>query len=209
VRALAGKNGALDGGETTGDRAIMRALVTVAAVALAVESMGGAARGDARIDAPRWRVRAAVLSGFGGSSDGRAVAVFPTTLEVGARVWGPLSVGAGATGVLSGDYYIACGEPRRANAILGTFGVRVDFNNARSNSWLSPFIDLHGGVGGQPGGRGTGNACPSGGAFATGGARVGLDVWMGKAAITAALGFDYLPTAPPFAFSLGATFSLY
>jgi hypothetical protein len=154
---------------------------------------------------PRWRVQVSLLEGFGGSWDHGSVSAFPTTLAIGVRVWGPLSVTAGATGVLSGDHYESCGGPRRANAIVGHAGLRVDFNNKHGDSWLDPFIEAHGGVGGQRGGR---DACGAGGVFGTGGARVGLDVWMGRAAITVAAGFDYTPVATPAAGFLGATFLL-
>jgi hypothetical protein len=178
-------------------------------VLLALGARPGAAD-EAPSDVPRWRVRAALMTGFGGTSDaGVAVAVFPTTVELGARIWGPLSVEASATGVLSGDYYDACGQPRRANAIVGGLGLRFDFLNWRSRSWADPFVEVHGGVGRQPGGRPSGGVCPGGGTFGTGGARAGVDVWLGKAAVTVALGFDYLPSASPFAASIGASFVLY
>jgi hypothetical protein len=154
---------------------------------------------------PRWRVMASLSQGFGGSWDHGSVSAFPTTLGLAVRIWGPLSATAGLTGVLSGDHYDSCGDARRANAIVGDAGLRVDFNNKHGDSWLDPFIEAHGGVGGQRGGR---SACNAGGVFGTGGARVGLDVWMGRAAITVAAGFDYTPVATPAAGFLGATFLL-
>ncbi len=157
---------------------------------------------------PRWRVRAQVSSGFGGSWDHGAVAAFPTTIDLGVRIWGPLSASVGATGVLSGDTYTACGSVRRANAVIGHAGLRVDFNNRRGDSWLDPFVEVHAGVGTEGVGRESYSVCRAGGVFASGGARAGLDVWMGRAAITIAVAFDYTPVATPAAGFLGATFIL-
>ena len=175
-----------------------------ACVALVTTLAATAAQAD---DPPKprrrgWRVRATLMSGFGGSYDHRSVAAFPTTLELGVRIWGPLSFTTGATGVLSGDYYTDCGQPRRANAILGHAGLRVDFNNRKSDSWLDPFVEAHGGIGGQKGN------CSSSGLFGSGGVRAGLDVWLGRVAVTVAVAFDWTPIAPPASGYLGATFIL-
>jgi hypothetical protein len=170
---------------------------------------GSAHAEAAKVTPPRWRVRAALVSGFGGSWDNGSVAAFPTTLDLGLRIWGPLSASLGATGVLSGDYWVTCGEPRRANAILGHAGLRVDFNNKKGDSWLDPFIEAHASVGGQAGGRESLTGCPRGGVFGSGGLKAGLDIWLGRAAVTVAVGFDWTPIAPPAAAFLGATFLLY
>jgi hypothetical protein len=45
--------------------------------------------------------------------------------------------------------------------------------------------------------------------FPTAGFRGGLDVWLGKAAVTVAVGFDWTPLAPPASAYLGATFLLH
>jgi hypothetical protein len=161
-------------------------------------------------DPPRWRIRAALTQGVGGGKDGpQIVTVFPTTLEFGARIWGPLSVTVAASGVWVGSQSTACGKERRANAGLGSAGLRVDFGNGLSKSWVAPFIEVHGGVGGQGGGPELDGVCPAGGVFGTGGARVGFDVWLGKAAVTIVAAYDYLPHASPFSLALGGTFRLF
>lgn len=179
--------------------------VAVVTLALSASAAGGDPPAATRHEAPRWRVRASLIQGFGGSYDQGPVAEFPTTLELGVRLAGPLSLVAGATGMLSGDYWDTCGEPRRASAFLGHAGLRVDFNNKKSDSWLDPFIDAHAGVGYQAAGRPCGRAA----VFPTGGVRGGLDVWLGKVAVTVAVGFEWTPLAPPASAYLGATFLLH
>jgi hypothetical protein len=175
-------------------------------------ALGTAARG-ARAetgDPPRWRVRGLLSTGFGGGRDeGATVAMFPTTLELGARLWGPLSVDVAATGVLTADHYLACGEERRPNAALGALGLRADLFNGKSASWVDPFVEVHGGVGGQGGGRELDGACPQPRVFGTGGARLGLDVWLGRVAVTVVLGYDYVPIGQVLAASIGASVVLY
>src|SRR5688572_20015578 len=95
---------------------------------------------------PRWKLRASLIQGFGGSYDQGPVAAFPTTLELGIRIWGPLSAVVGATGVMSGDTWVTCGETRRAHGVLGHAGLRVDFNNKQGDSWLDPWVEVHGGI---------------------------------------------------------------
>jgi hypothetical protein len=158
---------------------------------------------------PRWRLRAEVVSGFGGSRDsGDTIAMFPTTIELGLRLWGPVSLDAGATATLAGEGYQACGSFRRPNAITGTAGLRVDFANGKASSWLDPFLEVHGGVGGQGRGREVNGVCSPGGVFGTGGGRVGLDVWLGKTAVTVVASFDYLPIGSPISIAIGASFVL-
>ena len=67
---------------------------------------------------------------------------------------------------------------------------------------MVPFVEGHVGVGGQR----TGPDCHAAPLFATGGARLGLDVWLGHAAVTLAIAADYLPVASPVTFTLGASF---
>jgi hypothetical protein len=162
------------------------------------------------LDPPRWRLRAALTTGVGGSSDGgQAVAVFPTQLEFGARIFQPLSVTVAGEGVLVGEEYDACGKTRRPNAILGAAGLRVDFANGKSASWLAPFLEAHVGVGRQGPGREVDGVCTGIQVFPTGGGRIGFDAWLGRAAVTVVASYDYLPTAMPIALSIGATFILY
>jgi hypothetical protein len=171
-----------------------------------------AAAEAARPDPPRWRLRAALSAGVGGSwEQGEGLTVFPVSLELGARLYGPLSLTVLGTGVLMGAAHEACGALKRANAALGAVGLRVDFANRKSASWVSPFIEAHAGVGGQQswGADVGGGECPASPVFATGGARVGLDAWLGRVAVTVAAAFDWLPAAPPISVSLGATILLY
>jgi hypothetical protein len=165
---------------------------------------------DELADPPRWRVRGGLSMGFGGGRDaGQSVAMFPTTLEVGVRLFGPLSLDVGATGVLAGEAYLACGELRRPSAAFGALGLRADLANGKSASWVAPFVEAHAGVGGQGGGRELDGACAPPRVFGTGGARVGLDAWLGRVAVTVAVGYDYLPSVQSAAVSLGATTVLY
>ena len=62
-------------------------------------------------------------------------------LEFGFRLWGPLSLTAGAQGIVAGEAYHACGQQVRPNAALGTLGVRVDFLNTKASSWVAPFVE--------------------------------------------------------------------
>ena len=162
-------------------------------------------------DPPRWRLRASLTQGIGGARDGdELVTVFPTTLEFNLRLWGPLAVTVAAQGVTVGSQYLACGEQHRSNAAIGTGGVRVDFANGKAASWAAPFLELHGGLGGQSGGHEIDGICRTPAVFATVGAKLGLDVWLGgKVAVTVAVAYDYLPTAAPISAALGAAFVLY
>ncbi|HEY7953676.1 MAG TPA: hypothetical protein VII38_00225 [Polyangia bacterium] len=187
----------------------MRACATTFLLLVAI---AGQARADLPLappDPPRWRLRASLLSGAGGSTDGHATAMFPTTLEFGARVWKPLSIDVAAQAVLAGEEYEACGRPRRPNAILGSGGLRVDFKNGRSASWVAPFVEAHLGVGRQGPGREQNGLCSGPPTFFTGGARLGLDIWLGRVAVTVAVSYDYLPTAAPVSASIGASVVLF
>jgi hypothetical protein len=161
-------------------------------------------------DPPRWRLRAMLAQGFGGSEGGDGIVTrFPTTLELGARVWGPLSVDAGVTATLAGEYANACGQPVRPSAVAGTAGVRADLANGRSASWVDPWVEVHGGFGAQAGAREVPGGCPAAATFPTAGARAGFDAWLGKAAVTVALTFDYLPVGSSVSFVLGGSFVLF
>ena len=163
----------------------------------------------ASVDPPRWRLRATLTEGFGGGRDGDAtVARFATTAELGARVWGPLSLDLGVIATVAGEYDAGCGQGIRPSAVAGVAGVRADLFNARSASWINPFVEAHGGVGTQAGTREVPGACATASTFGTGGARAGLDVWLGRAAVTVAVDFEYLPIGSTLAFSLGGSFKL-
>lgn len=179
-------------------------LATVVALLLTLRASA------AELDPPRWRVRAALTQSVAGGSDaGSLITLFPFVLELGVRFWGPLSFTASAQGIVAGEAYRACGREVRPNAALGTVGLRVDFLNTKASSWVAPFVEVHGGVGGQAGGHESEGVCKSPGAFGTGGARVGFDVWLGKAAVTIAATWDWLPMAAPLGLGLGVTFILY
>jgi hypothetical protein len=165
----------------------------------------------ARADPPRWRLRASLLQGFGGgrTADDSIAARFPTTLDLGARIWGPLSLAATVTGTLAGESDSACGSAVRPSAIAGALGLRADLANGRSASWIDPWVEAHGGIGEQAGVHARPGGCRAAATFATAGARVGLDAWLGKGAVTVAVAFDYLPLGAAVSFVLGASFVLF
>lgn len=159
---------------------------------------------------PRWRARSLIAFGVGGGRDrDHTIALFPLTLEVGARLWGPLSLDAAAQVIQAGEYYLACGEGRRPSAVLGSAGVRADLGNAQGAAWLDPFAELHLGVGIQGGGPELAGACPDARVFLGGGGRLGFDVWLGEVALTLVASFDFLPSASPLALSIGLSFVIF
>ena len=166
---------------------------------------------SARADPPRWRLRASLLQGFGGgrAADDSIAARFATTLDLGARLWGPLSLAALVTGTLAGEYDASCGSGVRPNAIAGALGLRADLGNSRSAAWVDPWVEAHAGAGEQAGVHATPGGCATAATFATAGARVGIDAWLGKAAVTVALAFDYLPLGATVSFVLGGSFVLF
>lgn len=186
----------------------MRLLSTALLLALLTAPV----RADPRLlppDPPRWRLRAALTSGAGGGVTGDRATLFPTTLVFGARLWKPLSIDLAAQAVIAGEQYQACGRPRRPNAILGAGGLRVDFANGRSASWVAPFVEAHLGVGRQGPGREENGLCTGPPTFFTGGARAGIDVWLGRVAVTVMVSYDYLPAASPISVSLGGSVVLF
>jgi hypothetical protein len=164
----------------------------------------------ARADPPRWRLRATLLQGFGGGkSFDTTVARFPTLVEGGVRVWGPLSVTGAAWGTLAGEASTDCGRQIRPSAVAGALGVRADLANARSASWVDPWVEVHGGVGAQAGAREVPGGCPTTATFGTAGARAGFDAWLGRGAVTVALAFDYLPLGANVSFVIGGSLILF
>ncbi|MGZ3428119.1 MAG: hypothetical protein ACXVCV_15795 [Polyangia bacterium] len=164
----------------------------------------------ARADPPRWRLRATLAQGFGGGRAGdETVARFPTTLDLGARLWGPLSLAATVTGTIAGEWSSTCGQPVRPNAVAGALGVRADLGNGRSAAWVDPWVEVHGGIGAQAGARELPGACPQAATYGTAGARAGFDAWLGRGAVTIAVGFDYLPVGSAVSFLLGGSFVLF
>ncbi|MDB4968124.1 MAG: hypothetical protein JWN44_3813 [Myxococcales bacterium] len=161
-------------------------------------------------DPPRWRLRGMLAQGFGGGRDADGTVLrFPTTLELGARIWGPISVDAGVTGTLASEYATACGQPVRPNAVASSVGLRADLANGRSASWIDPWVEVHGGVGTQAGAREVPGGCPVALTFGTAGARAGFDAWLGRGAVTVALTFDYLPIGSTVSFVLGSSLVLF
>ena len=161
-----------------------------------------------RNDPPRWRFRAMLATGAGGGLSGVRTSVFPTQLELGARMWGPLSLTLGGTALISSREVVHCGEPVRANAVLGSLGLRADLRNSKSASWIDPFLEVHASVAGQTGFAESSEPCGGPRVLASGGAKIGIDAWLGRVAITAQLSYEYLPVAAPLAVSLGASFIL-
>jgi hypothetical protein len=160
-------------------------------------------------DPPRWRVRGQISTGAGVAIGGVRAATFPTTLELGARLWGPLSLSLSGAAVLSGREVTSCGAPARPNAGIGGIGLRANLHNGRSASWVDPFVEAHVGIGGQAAYAEPGEPCAGPRLFATGGGRIGVDAWLGRVAITAQVGYDYLPIGAPLSISLGASMILY
>ena len=177
---------------------------------LVVVCAAASARGEPR-DPPRWRWRASLLQGFGGgrAADDSLAARFPTTLDVGARIWGPLSLAASVTGTLAGELDTSCGQGVRPSAIAGALGLRADLANGRSAPWLDPWVEVHGGVGAQAGARAQPGGCARAATFGTAGARAGFDAWLGRGAVTVAVAFDYLPLGATVSFVLGASFIVF
>jgi hypothetical protein len=160
-------------------------------------------------DPPRWRLRGMLATGAGVGLSGIRQAIFPTTLEIDARIWGPLSASLSGAAIIASREVVSCGAQVRGNAALGSLGLRADLNNSRSASWLSPFIEAHANLGGQAAFAEPGEPCAGPRLFGSGGARVGVDVWLGRVAVTAQLSYDYMPVAAPLAFSLGASTILF
>src|SRR5262249_22054588 len=116
---------------------------------------------------------------------------------------------AGMTGTLAGEYDTGCGAPVRPSAYAGALGVRADLANGRAAAWVDPWVEVHGGVGQQAGARAQPGRCPQAGGFGTAGARAGIDAWLGRGAVTAAIAFDYLPVGSALSFVLGGTFVVF
>jgi hypothetical protein len=97
----------------------------------------------------------------------------------------------------------------RPNAFAGALGLRADLANGRAAAWVDPWVEVHGGVGLQAGARAQAGRCPESVTFGTAGARAGIDAWLGRGAVTAALAFDYLPVGSTLSFMLGGTFIVF
>lgn len=178
-----------------------------------------------RRPAPRFRGRLQILSGASmalpedPAGARRFAAYVPLDIEVGVRLSGPFSVTLGGVGYAAPFQVPACEAGpgtdggRRPNGLASFVGLRLDLNNSRDGSWLSPWMELRGGVAGQDG-------VPTylplsdrcGERFVLApwfGPRVGLDLWMGRAAATFALGYDVLPRASGVTVQAGLTLRLF
>ena len=137
----------------------------------------------------------------------------PIDVELGLRAMGPLSVAMGGVGYLAPFSITTCGPTvntaSRPNALGAFLGLRLDFNNSRDGSWWSPWVALRGGFSGQNG-VSAGDPCSE--RFQLGmylSPRLGVDLWLGKAAVTFALGYDHLPRAPAISTQVGLTLRLF
>lgn len=143
----------------------------------------------------------------------RFVTYVPVDLELGVRLGGPLGLVMGGVGYAAPFSVSAC-EPSvkiesRPNALGAFFGMRLDFNNSRDGSWWSPWAALRVGVLGQ---NGVPDGSPCVERFLLGlylSPRVGVDLWLGKAAVTFAVGYDHLPFAAALSAQVGLTLRLF
>lgn len=157
---------------------------------------------------PRFVGRLQVLSGAGVSfpptlQGGQRVSAYvPLDVELALRASGSLSVLVGGVAGVAPGPPLGCGPDRRQPHALAAYGgLRLDLNNSRRGSWLSPYVALRAGLVGQDGVPGVGPAPEPGSLvcvdrFSLGvllSPRAGLDLWLGQAAATFAVGYDVLP----------------
>lgn len=163
---------------------------------------------------PRFGVRVQFLSGLSfalvkdADLSRRLVAFAPLDVEVAARVAGPVSVSAGVLALVAPFSASVCaaGGLYRPHALASVMGLRLDLNNSRKGSWWSPWVDLRMGVGGQVV---AGDFCSTRTQLApVFSPRLGVDLWMGKAAASFALGYDALPASSVLATMVGLTLPL-
>lgn len=141
------------------------------------------------------------------------VAYVPIDAEIAVRVSGLFSIAMGSVGYLAPFSVSICEQApsRRPNALGAFLGMRFDFNNSQDGSWWSPWMALRTGVLGQDGTTG-GSGSPCDQSYAVGlylSPRLGVDLWMGKAAVTFAIGYDHLPRAAAISTQLGLTLRLF
>jgi hypothetical protein len=141
----------------------------------------------------------------------RFAAYVPLDAELALRVSGPLSVVLGGVAYNAPFSVSTCptSPSARPHALAALAGVRLDFNNSRDGSWWSPWLALRGGVVGQAGVQ-DGAVCEERYVLAPYlSPRLGVDLWLGKAAVTFALGYDELPRAAAISLQLGLTLRLF
>ena len=190
-------------------------VAVVAAVSLWVAPAQGIAKPTELPDLPRFRTRVQLLSGLSPTLirnlDGshRVAAFVPLDLELSSRLSGPLSLLGAMVGELAPFSYAACpSEPAiRPHALSALAGLRLDLNNNRDGSWWSPWVALRAGLSAQ---RSTDDRCQAQTkltpAFSP---RLGVDLWMGSAAATFAVGYDYFPTGSALLGAVGLTLRIH
>lgn len=187
------------------------------ALALPLLLMASEAGARARPPAYRWNGRLQLLGGAGltmpvdAAGERRLVAYVPTDLELAVRVSAPISLVLGGVGYLAPFSQSTCasGETPRPHGLGALLGLRLDLNNSRDGSWWSPWLALRGGIVGQAGVL-DGPACAE--RFVTAlliSPRIGADLWMGPAAVSFALGYDFLPRADAVSVLIGLTVRLF
>lgn len=159
----------------------------------------------------RFGVRLQLLSGIAPSliSDGeggsRLTAFVPFDVELATRLDGILSLATAIQADLAPFSVTPCpdGARLRPHAATSLVGARLDFNNNRDGSWWSPWVALRMGIGGQV--VSDEHCASSVQLFPAFSPRLGADLWMGKAAATFSIGYDYLPTGSLISLQVGLT----
>lgn len=202
-------------------------ITTVAALAASCAGLFGpggdaqaAPRRKPRPPALRFSGRLQILSGAGlalpeDASGGKNFRAYvPMDVEFGLRLSGPLGLLLGGAGYLAPWNVSRCGDTQteRANALAAFLGLRLDLNNSRAGSWWSPWVALRAGVSGQSGVQVSDPCTHLGAGYVVGpyfAPRVGTDLWLGQAAVSFALGYDYLPRASAVTVQVGLTLRLF
>lgn len=209
-------------------------LLSAAAVVAMVPTKEALAKARPRAAALRFSGRLQMLSGVAftlpedAAGQRHFAAYVPVDLEIAARLSGPLSLALGGVGYLAPFSAAACpGAPAepdvydvpasRANALGAFAGLRLDFNNSRDGAWWSPWVALRGGVLGQSGVADGSLAGPEPGSLCVEryllglylSPRLGMDLWLGRAAVTFAVGYDHLPRAAAISAQVGLTLRLF
>lgn len=228
IERLAAVRGSARGGGARGPRGQRIACVAWAALAASVLGSLLAGPGDAqaaprrkpRPPALRFSGRLQILSGAGlalpeDASGGKNFRAYvPMDVEFGLRLSGPLGLLLGGAGYLAPWNVSRCGDTQteRANALAAFLGLRLDLNNSRAGSWWSPWVALRAGVSGQSGVQVSDPCTHLGAGYVVGpyfAPRVGTDLWLGQAAVSFALGYDYLPRASAVTVQVGLTLRLF
>ena len=198
-----------------------RRLVALCALAVLTVLWGpsgvSAAKRPPRQPALRFAGRLQVLSGVGFTLPRDAgdqmhfAAYVPLDVELATRLTGPVSLVLGGVAHDAPFSVSTCATAAspRPHALGALAGLRLDFNNNRDGSWWSPWIALRAGLGGQAGVLDGAGCQERFILFPYLSPRVGADLWLGKAAVTFALGYDELPRAAAVTLQLGLTLRLY